>query len=86
MDRQAAKIALGAFLAGGKLKANQIQFVDEIINHLTEHGALEPARLYESPYTDFNAQGVDGVFNSSQVDELISALEIIRSRALVRTG
>jgi hypothetical protein len=66
MDRQAAKNALGVFLAGENLRANQIQFLDEVVNHLTEHGCMEAARLYESPYTDFNPQGVDGVFSSQQ--------------------
>ena len=78
MDRQAAKNALGAFLAGGSLRANQIQFLDEIVNHLTEYGCMETVRLYESPYTDFNPRGVDGVFNSHQVDALISALDDVR--------
>ena len=81
MDREAAKNALGSFLAGGKLRANQIQFLDEIVNHLTEHGCMEPDRLYESPYTDFNPMGVDGVFDSKQVEELISILEEVKQRA-----
>ncbi len=81
MDREAAKSALGVFLAGGTLRANQIQFVDEIVNHLTEHGVMDPARLYESPYTDFNPQGVEGVFDTTQVDQLISILDVIRNRA-----
>ena len=81
MDRQAAKHALGAFLAGGKLRPNQIQFLDEVVNHLTAHGCMEAARLYESPYTNFHSQGVEGVFDSPQVDALISILEDVRSRA-----
>ena len=60
----------------------EIQFLDEIVNHLTEHGCMDAARLYESPYTDFNPQGVDGVFTSPQVDELISVLDEIRKRAI----
>jgi len=82
MDRQAAKNALGAFLTGGNLRANQIQFLDEVVNHLTEHGCMEPARLYESPYTDLNPQGVDGVFSTQQVDNLISILDDVRKRAI----
>jgi len=82
MDRQAAKNALGAFLTGGNLRANQIQFLDEVVNHLTEHGCMEPARLYESPYTDLNPQGVDGVFSTQQVDDLISILDDVRKRAI----
>ncbi len=81
MDRQAAKNALGSFITAGNLRANQIQFLDEIVNHLTEHGCMEAARLYESPYTDFNPQGVDGVFNTAQVGELIAILGDVRKRA-----
>lgn len=81
LDRQAAKNALAGFLAGETFKANQIQFLDEIVNHLTEHGCMDASRLYESPYTDFSPQGVEGVFSSVQVDELISVLKEIRRRA-----
>jgi hypothetical protein len=28
------------------------EFVDLIINHLTEHGVMDASRLYESPFTD----------------------------------
>ena len=72
---------MSAFLAEGNLRPNQIQFLDEVVNHLTEHGCMDAARLYESPYTDFNPQGVEGVFTSKQVDTLISILEDVRSRA-----
>ncbi len=82
LDRQAAKNALGAFVAAGPWRANQIQFLDEIVNHLTEHGVMDPVRLYESPYTDFSPQGVEGVFDAQQVDRLISVLEGIRQRAI----
>ncbi len=81
MDRQAAMNALGALLAGGTLRANQIQFLHEIVDHLTEHGCLDVGRLYESPYTNFSPRGVDGVFEPLQVDELVSILEDVRSRA-----
>jgi hypothetical protein len=38
--------------------------------------------LYDSPYTDFSARGVDGVFESMEVDELVSILEDVRKKAL----
>jgi len=81
MDRQAAKNTLGAFLIGDNLSANQIHFLDEIIDHLTAHGSMDAARLYESPYTDFHSQGVEGVFSPLQVQTLISVLDEIRERA-----
>src|SRR5437867_150816 len=43
MDREAAKEALAGFLVGKTLSANQIEFVNLIVNHLTEHGVMEAA-------------------------------------------
>jgi type I restriction enzyme R subunit len=82
MDREAAKLALSAFTAGKTLTANQIEFVNLIVDHLTEHGAMKPELLYESPFTDVNPQGPDVVFNSAQVDELLELLAKVRARAV----
>lgn len=82
MDREAAKEALGVFLKDKALSANQIEFVNLIINHLTEHGVMDAALLYESPFTDLTPQGPDGLFTSVQVDELVGVLERVREAAL----
>jgi type I restriction enzyme R subunit len=82
MDREAAKQALAGFLAGKTLGGNQIEFVNLIVNHLTEHGVMEAARLYESPFTDLTLQGPEGLFSTSTVDELIAALDDLRRTAL----
>ena len=80
MDREAAKQAFGQFLAGKVQSANQIEFINLIIDHLTEHGVMDPSRLYESPCTDINPQGPEGVFTSEQVDDFVSLLQEIRER------
>jgi len=82
LDRNAAKTALSAFTQGTTLRANQLQFLDEIVNHLTEHGAMNPTRLYESPFTDLSPTGPDGLFDSPSIDKLISLLDQIRQRAI----
>jgi type I restriction enzyme R subunit len=42
---------------------------------------MRPELLYESPFTDLNPQGPDGIFQSKQVDALVTLLEEIRQRA-----
>jgi type I restriction enzyme R subunit len=82
LDREAAKKALASFLSGKTLRANQIEFLNLITDHLTEHGTMDARLLYDSPYTDYSQRGVDGVFESKEVDELVSLLEDVRKRAV----
>ncbi|MSU58945.1 MAG: DEAD/DEAH box helicase, partial [Pedosphaera sp.] len=82
LDREAAKKAFAGFIAGKTLSANQIEFVNLIVEHLTEHGVMEAGLLYESPFTDLNPQGPEGVFNSAQVDELVALLDAVGRRAV----
>ena len=81
LDREAAKKVMGGFLGRKSLSANQIEFVNLIVNHLTEHGVMDAALLYESPFTDVTPRGPDGLFTSTQVDELMAVLELVRSTA-----
>ena len=81
LDREAAKQACSKFLSGTTASANQIEFINLIIDYLTHHGIMEPRLLYESPFTDLNSSGLDGVFSSEQIDELLSVLDDIRAAA-----
>ena len=82
LDREAAKEALAGFLAGKTLSANQIEFVNLIVNHLTEHGVMDAATLYESPFTDLTPRGPDGLFSGAQVEELVAVLAGVRATAV----
>ena len=81
LDREAAKEALGEFLDGRTHRANQIQFVTEIVEYLTEHGSMPVERLYEPPFTDFHPRGVEGLFPEREVERLVETLQAIRARA-----
>lgn len=81
LDREAAKKAFAGFLDGKTLTSNQIEFVNMIVDHLTQRGWIEASQLYESPFTDFSPRGIEGVFNPTQVKQLISVLRDIRQRA-----
>ena len=80
LDRDAAKAALGVFLERRDLTANQIEFLDKIVDHLTERGVMEADRLYESPFTDIDAQGASGLFPTAEVRRLAEILDDIKRR------
>ncbi len=82
MHREAAKRALAGFLAGKTLGANQIEFVNLIVNHLTEHGVVEARQLYGSPFTDLAPSGPEGLFSKSAVDELMAVLDEVWRNAV----
>jgi type I restriction enzyme R subunit len=82
LDREAAKRALAGFMDGKALSANQVEFLNLVADHLTQRGYMPVERLYDSPFTDLNPQGVEGVFSPEQTDELIQVLEEVRLRAV----
>ncbi|HUG23260.1 DEAD/DEAH box helicase family protein [Piscinibacter sp.] len=82
LDRGAAKDAMAGFIVGKALSANQLEFINLVVDHLTAHGVMDPAQLYESPFTDIAARGPDELFEPAQVDELVSRLEAVKSTAM----
>ncbi|HSH61744.1 MAG TPA: DEAD/DEAH box helicase family protein [Acidimicrobiales bacterium] len=83
LDRSAAKDAFAEFLDATRYTANQIEFVNLVIDHLTEHGVIEARRFYESPFTDISPTGPDALFESTEVDRLLEAVHAIRHNAEV---
>lgn len=81
LDREAAKAAFSGFLKGKSLGGNQIEFINMVIDYLTEHGAVAAEVLYESPFTDLTLQGPDGLFESEHVEEILSILDKVRTSA-----
>jgi type I restriction enzyme R subunit len=81
LDREAATQALNGFVAGQLLTANQLEFVNLIVTHLTERGVMEPGLLYEPPFTGYAPQGPDALFTTAQVDELFGVLNYITATA-----
>ena len=58
-----------------------MEFVNLIVDHLTEHGVMDAELLYRSPFIDISPTGPEGVFSSTQVDHLVAVLADIRERA-----
>lgn len=81
LDREAAKFAFAEFLNGRRLTANQVEFLNLVIDHLTARGVMDPELLYEAPYTDFDRNGIEGVFDQTDVARLVQILREIEPRS-----
>jgi len=81
LDREAAKQAFADFLAKRKPTADQIEFVNMVVDHLTDRGIMEPGLLYASPFVDLNPLGVAGVFGDKDAAEVVSIVEEVNRRA-----
>ncbi len=81
LDRETAKQAFSAFVVGTKATASQLEFIDLIVEYLTENGVMAPDRLYESPFTDISPQGPEALFLPLRVTEMVQVLDGIRLRA-----
>lgn len=55
--------------------------VDKSLLEIPEHLGCIRLNLRFLPFTDITPQGPDGLFTSTQVDELISILEEVSTRA-----
>jgi len=81
LDVAAARRAFQSFLSGKVLSANQLQFVDLVITYLSRRGYVDPAQLYDSPFTDSHPHGVAGLFTDGEASQMISILASIRQNA-----
>lgn len=77
LDRAKAKERFAQFLNGHTYTADQIRFVTYIIDHLTANGTLDPALLYDQPYTDIHYQGLTGVFPDAEAKALLQVVQAV---------
>ena len=77
LDKSAAKDAFSKFVTQHQLNGNQTEFLDLVIDSLTETGIVEPATFYESPFTDLDDMGIAGLFDRAQTSEIIQIVRIL---------
>ena len=82
LDRSAATEAFEKYLDGTHFSADQVRFVSLIVDELTKNGVMEPARLFESPYTDHAPTGPDFFFPDADVDVIVETLDKIKRTAV----
>ena len=77
----AAKEAFSDFIQKGNLTANQITFINSIINFLEVNGTIEPKMLFEAPFNEMHDQGVMGIFNDTNARKVINIVKDINDNA-----
>jgi type I restriction enzyme, R subunit len=81
LDRSAAQAAFSSFLNDRGLTAQQIRFIEMVIDQLTARGVMDPTALYEPPFSDLHAGGPEELFLGREqiVDGIFDALKAVRS-------
>jgi type I restriction enzyme R subunit len=83
LEVEVAKSAFSKILVNQTLNAQQIRFVDMIINFLTVKGIIEPSMLFDAPFTDIDTSGIMGVFDTEISQKIIELIEEINHTAEV---
>jgi type I restriction enzyme R subunit len=81
LERGAVADAFSAFLNTGSASADQVEFIELVIEHLTHEGVMDPKLLYESPFTDIAPAGPEQVFPLRRTDELIDVIDSFNASA-----
>lgn len=66
LDRLKARKSFERYLDNKAFTQDQIQFIEFIIDNLTQNGTLDPHLLYEEPFTRLHSSGLDGVFGQME--------------------
>jgi type I site-specific restriction endonuclease len=82
LDRAAVSEAFSEFLAAGATTSQQIEFINMVIEHLTDQGAMDPALLYEPPFTDLAPTGPEKLFDEEKVARLVTRIRAINDSAV----
>jgi type I restriction enzyme, R subunit len=82
LDRTAVRDAFGEFLAAGVATASQIEFINMVIEHLTDQGVMDPGLLYEPPFTDVAPTGPEKLFDEDKVARLFTKIQAINDSAV----
>jgi len=69
------KAVIDEFARRNQLSADLVDFLDIMIDSLTESEFVDPATFYESPFTDFGDMGIGGVFIRDQTREIIQIVK-----------
>jgi type I restriction enzyme, R subunit len=82
LERAAVSEAFGEFLAIGTATAAQIEFINMVIEHLTDQGMMDLSLLYEPPFTGVAPTGPEHLFEEAKVVRLVGKIQEINESAV----
>ena len=77
-----AQEAFAEFIQTGQLRADQLTFVNSIIEYLNQNGVIEKKMLFEPPFTHQHDQGLLGVFDDAQASKVIFLIDQVNGNAM----
>ncbi|WP_322548910.1 DEAD/DEAH box helicase family protein [Flavobacterium psychraquaticum] len=75
LDIEAAQKHFTSFIQQANLNANQITFIQKIIDYLNKNGVLDKTMLTQSPFNDQDDNGIIGIF--PEEDKLVQVIQLI---------
>ncbi|MGV1003003.1 DEAD/DEAH box helicase family protein [Empedobacter falsenii] len=82
LDIDAANKHFAQFIQEENLNANQMLFVQKIIDYLSKNGTLDKSMLTQPPFTDYSDQGVMGIFeDTSKIFKIIQLIDDVNNNA-----
>ncbi|HEB87339.1 MAG TPA: hypothetical protein ENI68_10045 [Gammaproteobacteria bacterium] len=61
--------------------AEQITFLNEVVDYLVKNGVMESRAMFDTPFTHINDQGVIGVFGEGRSRKIIELIRHINANA-----
>lgn len=83
LDIQVAQEHFSEFLDAGSFNANQIKFIDTIIQFLNTNGVIDKSLLDKTPFDENHEEGIFGLFEDSHTVKIISLIDRINEGAEV---
>lgn len=81
LDREAAKKAFDRYLDTTTFDARQIQFINQVIDYLTQNGVMDPKMLFEHPFTNLSPGGPTTLFSEDDAAVIVGIIRSFKTNA-----
>jgi len=79
LDAKAAKSLFADFINRDGITAEQMNFMDTLINFMTVNGSISKEMLFDRPFTDIHQNGIAGVFEDEDAGRIINIIDVFSS-------